>query len=193
MSFHEVAALVIFCAVVIGTVGTVLVPITVQLPAAWHKHIPFKSVSISYAGVPVAGTLLMLMTGVLDGRTFAAGIVGDDRMKPYGIVILFMALAYMSSCKYFQLLDCSGALGLAWRRQGQHGVGGRVGVGVGQGTVCIQGIAPVAVAFGAAFVKCCGCAYCHLLGQHTRVPTSQQLPCALQCLRLASCSMLAAA
>jgi uncharacterized membrane protein len=99
MNFHEVAALIIFCAVMLGTVVTVLVPITVQLPAAWHKHLAFKSVSISYAGIPVAGTLLMLMTGVLDGQTFAAGIVGDDSMKPYGIVILFMALAYMSSCE----------------------------------------------------------------------------------------------
>jgi hypothetical protein len=100
MSFHAVAALVIFCAVVLVTVVLVLVPVTIQLPAAWHQHLPFKSVSISYAGVPVAGTLLMLMTGVLDGQSFASGIVGDEHLKPYGIVILFMALAYMSSCKH---------------------------------------------------------------------------------------------
>lgn len=100
MSFHEVAALVIFCAVVLVTVVLVLVPVTIQLPAAWHQHLPFKLVSISYAGVPVAGTLLMLMTGVLDGQSFASGIVGDEHLKPYGIVILFMALAYMSSCKH---------------------------------------------------------------------------------------------
>jgi hypothetical protein len=99
MSFHAVAALVLFCAVVLATVVLVLVPVTIQLPAAWHQHLPFRSVSISYAGVPVAGTLLMLMTGVLDGQSFAAGIVGDEHLKPYGIVILFMALAYMSSCK----------------------------------------------------------------------------------------------
>jgi hypothetical protein len=96
-TFHEVAALVVFVAVVIGTVVTVLWPISVPLPGSWRKHVPFASVSISYAGVPVAGTLLMLATGVLDGKSFAAGIVGDDRMKPYGIVILFMALAYMST------------------------------------------------------------------------------------------------
>jgi len=100
MDFHEIAALVIFSAVVLLTVVLVLVPVTVQLPAGLqHKLLPFKSISISYAAVPAVGTLVMLMTGVLDGSSLATGIVGDANMKPYGIVILFMALAYMSSCE----------------------------------------------------------------------------------------------
>jgi hypothetical protein len=97
--FHEIAALVIFVLVVLATVVLVLWPAAIRLPAAWHHHLPCSSISISYAAAPVAGTLLMLITGVLDGRSFAAGIVGDESMKPYGIVILFMSLAYMSSCE----------------------------------------------------------------------------------------------
>lgn len=99
MNFHEIAALVIFCAVVVLTVVLVLVPVSVPLPARWCRCLPISSVVLSYAGVPVFGTLVMLMTGVLDGNSFATGIVGDDTMKPYGIVILFMALAYMAACE----------------------------------------------------------------------------------------------
>jgi hypothetical protein len=97
MDFHQAAALVIFCAVVLLTVVLVLVPLTVHLPASCSRRLRLSSFSISYAVVPVLGTLVMLMTGVLDGQSLAAGIVGDEHMKPYGIVILFMALAYMSS------------------------------------------------------------------------------------------------
>lgn len=100
MTFQAVAALVLFGLTILATVALVLRPVAIQLPAAWHRHLRCSSVGISYAAAPVAGTLLMLATGALDGASFAAGIVGDDRMKPYGIVILFMALAYMSSCEW---------------------------------------------------------------------------------------------
>ncbi|WIA38186.1 hypothetical protein OEZ86_001535 [Tetradesmus obliquus] len=48
----------------------------------------------------------MLATGSLNGRTLAAGIVGDATLKPYGILILFMALAYISTS-----LDMTGCFG----------------------------------------------------------------------------------
>uniref|UniRef100_A0A383W390 Citrate transporter-like domain-containing protein n=1 Tax=Tetradesmus obliquus TaxID=3088 RepID=A0A383W390_TETOB len=48
----------------------------------------------------------MLATGSLNGRTLAAGIVGDATLKPYGILILFMALAYVSTS-----LDMTGCFG----------------------------------------------------------------------------------
>lgn len=49
----------------------------------------------------------MLCTGSLDGTTLAKGIVGDPHLKPYGIVILFLALAYIAAS-----LDSTGCL--AW-------------------------------------------------------------------------------
>lgn len=100
-NFHEVAALVIFVAVIVATMLLVLVPVSLPLPAALARRCKLpQRVSISYAAVPVVGALLMLCTGVLDGASFATGIVGDEHLKPYGIVILFMALAFMAACKF---------------------------------------------------------------------------------------------
>lgn len=105
MLFKEIAALVIFCLVIAFTILLVLIPVTVKIPR-WTK-LPVKRLTISYAVVPVAGVILMLCTGSLNGPTLAKGIVGDPNLKPYGIVILFLALAYISTS-----LDSTGCL--AW-------------------------------------------------------------------------------
>lgn len=103
MQFTEVAALVVFLLVIALVVLLVLVPLSVQLPA-WTR---LKGrVPLHYSGVPVVGVLLMLACGCLNGATLAAGIVGDANLKPYGIVILFMALAYISTS-----LDMTGCFG----------------------------------------------------------------------------------
>jgi hypothetical protein len=97
---QQAAALAIFCAVVVGTVLLVLVPLSLPIPAAAQRRLRLPPrLALSYAGVPLAGTLLMLAAGALDGASLAAGIVGDDALQPYGIVILFMSLAYMSTCE----------------------------------------------------------------------------------------------
>jgi hypothetical protein len=105
MQFQEVAALVIFCTVIALVVLLVLVPVSVQLPS-WRRGSPGWKLPLHYSGVPVAGVLAMLATGSLNGRTLAAGIVGDATLKPYGILILFMALAYISTS-----LDMTGCFG----------------------------------------------------------------------------------
>jgi hypothetical protein len=111
MQFQEVAALVIFCAVIALVVLLVLVPVSVQLPT-WIGHQRLK-VPLHYSFVPVVGVLAMLATGSLNGRTLAAGIVGDATLKPYGILILFMALAYISTS-----LDMTGCFGWLVRAVG---------------------------------------------------------------------------
>eukprot|EP00878_Enallax_costatus_P028647 GHUV01030961.1.p1 GENE.GHUV01030961.1~~GHUV01030961.1.p1 ORF type:complete len:160 (-),score=10.49 GHUV01030961.1:365-844(-) len=107
MLFKDIAALVIFCLVILLTIVLVLVPVTVKVPARLAARVRIKQLTISYAAVPVAGAILMLCTGSLTGQTFAQGIVGDQHLKPYGIVILFLALAYISTS-----LDSTGCL--AW-------------------------------------------------------------------------------
>jgi di/tricarboxylate transporter len=105
MQFQEVAALVIFCAVIALVVLLVLVPVSLQLPP-WKTGARRWKLRLHYSGVPVVGVLAMLATGSLNGRTLAAGIVGDATLKPYGILILFMALAYISTS-----LDMTGCFG----------------------------------------------------------------------------------
>ena len=41
----------------------------------------------------VVGLLVLLAAGQADGTTLKQGIVGDDRIKPYNIVIIFMSQA----------------------------------------------------------------------------------------------------
>jgi Na+/H+ antiporter NhaD/arsenite permease-like protein len=101
MGIPQVAALVIFIAVVCGVIGLVLHPASCKLPRT--KVV----VPISYSVVPLLGVLLMLICGSLDGAGLARGIVGNADMQPYSIVILFMALAYISSS-----LDSTGVF--AW-------------------------------------------------------------------------------
>lgn len=116
MQFQEVAALVIFCAVIALVVLLVLVPVSVQLPA-WRRGSSGLKFPLHYSGVPVVGVLAMLATGSLNGRTLAAGIVGDATLKPYGILILFMALAYISTS-----LDMTGCFGWLVRQQAGPGL-----------------------------------------------------------------------
>jgi hypothetical protein len=112
MQFQEVAALVIFCAVIALVVLLVLVPVSLQLPP-WKKGARRWRLRLHYSGVPVVGVLAMLATGSLNGGTLAAGIVGDATLKPYGILILFMALAYISTS-----LDMTGCFGWLVRHLG---------------------------------------------------------------------------
>ena len=101
MGIPQIAALVVFLAVVCAVIGLVLHPVSVKVPYT-STRIP-----VSYSVVPLLGALLMLACGSLDGPGLARGIVGNDDLQPYSIVILFMALAYISSS-----LDSTGVF--AW-------------------------------------------------------------------------------
>lgn len=51
--------------------------------------------NLDYSMIPLAFTLLMWMTTLIDTEIVTYGIVGDSRIRPYAIVILFMSLAYV--------------------------------------------------------------------------------------------------
>lgn len=104
MSFQEIAALVIFLLVILGVLLLVLLPVSIRLSCGqWGS----MNVSLSYCWVPVVGVLAMLATRAANPGTLAKGIIGDANMQPYGIVILFLAVAYISTS-----LDMTGVF--AW-------------------------------------------------------------------------------
>lgn len=95
MSFASVAALLIFLLVVAAVIFLVLRPVS------------NRRVTVSYAYVPVLGVFLSLLAGSLSLANVRNGIVGDENIRPYGILILFMSLAYQSGS-----LDMTGVF--AW-------------------------------------------------------------------------------
>lgn len=116
---REAAVLSVFCVTVVTVVGLVLVPLRVHLPAWTRLRRPVR---LHYACVPPLSVAVMVAIGALDARGLTAGIVGDAKLRPYGIVVLFMCLAYMSIS-----LDCTGAFGwLALRLTRASGGRGRV-------------------------------------------------------------------
>lgn len=62
-------------------------------------------ISISLTTAPVIAVILLLATTTINGSTIRLGIVGDENVKPYDVLVLFIALAYISIA-----LDGTGAL-----------------------------------------------------------------------------------
>ncbi|TLD34600.1 hypothetical protein E2P81_ATG04765 [Venturia nashicola] len=60
---------------------------------------------ISLLTAPVIGVILLLMTTTIHGSTIKLGIKGDENVKPYDVLVLFISLAYISIA-----LDGTGAL-----------------------------------------------------------------------------------
>ncbi|KAE9986613.1 hypothetical protein EG328_005222 [Venturia inaequalis] len=63
------------------------------------------SFPISLQTAPVIGVILLLMTTTIHGSTIKLGIKGDENVKPYDVLVLFISLAYISIA-----LDGTGAL-----------------------------------------------------------------------------------
>ncbi|GAA5860932.1 hypothetical protein JCM3774_003192 [Rhodotorula dairenensis] len=63
------------------------------------------SVPLDLRWAPVVGVLFLLATTVLPGDVVRLGIVGDDSVRPYDVLVLFIALAYISTA-----LDSTGGL-----------------------------------------------------------------------------------
>ncbi|RMD39870.1 hypothetical protein DV735_g5264, partial [Chaetothyriales sp. CBS 134920] len=63
------------------------------------------NVWLSLTTAPVIGVLLLLATTTINGSTIRLGIVGDQHVKPYDVLVLFTSLAYISIA-----LDGTGAL-----------------------------------------------------------------------------------
>jgi Na+/H+ antiporter NhaD/arsenite permease-like protein len=100
-SLGGVASIVLFAAVIVVVIALVVRPVSVHLP--WSAG----PLALSYSLVPVLGGLLLLAFRCLTVAQLWDGIRGSDHIKPYGIVILFMSLAYQAAS-----LDATG--GLAW-------------------------------------------------------------------------------
>ncbi|GJN90034.1 hypothetical protein Rhopal_003031-T1 [Rhodotorula paludigena] len=54
---------------------------------------------------PVLAVVFLLATTVIDGRVVRLGIVGEDGVRPYDVLVLFISLAYISTA-----LDSTGGL-----------------------------------------------------------------------------------
>ncbi|KAK5189314.1 hypothetical protein LTR96_010900 [Exophiala xenobiotica] len=61
--------------------------------------------SLSLKTAPVIGVILLLATTTIHGSTIKLGIKGDESIKPYDVLVLFISLAYISIA-----LDGTGAL-----------------------------------------------------------------------------------
>lgn len=48
--------------------------------------------SLSLKTAPVIGVLLLLATTTINGSTIKLGIVGDENIKPYDVLVLFISL-----------------------------------------------------------------------------------------------------
>jgi Na+/H+ antiporter NhaD/arsenite permease-like protein len=98
-SFPAVAALVVFCLCIVGVMIFVFRPVIVT----WKG----VAVRLQYYCVPVVAVLLMLACTSMTIADVGRGLVGNDQIKPYSIIVLFMSMAYIASS-----LDATGVF--AW-------------------------------------------------------------------------------
>lgn len=63
------------------------------------------SVPLDLRWAPVVGVLFLLATTAIPGDVVRLGIVGDDSVRPYDVLVLFISLAYISTA-----LDSTGGL-----------------------------------------------------------------------------------
>ncbi|KPI38501.1 uncharacterized protein AB675_4090 [Cyphellophora attinorum] len=78
--------------------------------------------TLSLLTAPLIGVLLLLATTTINGSTIRLGIVGDENVKPYEVLVLFISLAYISIA-----LDGTGALeAIAFWVSKQGGSSGRL-------------------------------------------------------------------
>ena len=57
---------------------------------------------------PVIGVILLLATTTIDGNTIRLGIKGDENIKPYDVLVLFISLVSMRQLKIESLLTFEG-------------------------------------------------------------------------------------
>ncbi|EHY51895.1 hypothetical protein ABEF92_000357 [Exophiala dermatitidis] len=119
---HSGFILAVFCIVSAFVIWPVRIPIPTALgrlivsclrrtriiPASsYHElsHLQPLHFSLSLKTAPVIGVILLLATTTIHGSTIRLGIVGDETIKPYDVLVLFISLAYISIA-----LDGTGAL-----------------------------------------------------------------------------------
>ncbi|KAG2453996.1 hypothetical protein HYH02_001039 [Chlamydomonas schloesseri] len=106
-TFPAIAALVIFCLAIVFTLLLVFksVSVTVPLPASYGRK-PLR-IAVKYYIAPVVAVLLMLACTCMSIQDVGRGLAGNDQIKPYGILVLFMSMAYIAGS-----LDATGIF--AW-------------------------------------------------------------------------------
>jgi len=67
----------------------------VKIPLKFIKTKKPFSIMLDYATVPLIGVLLLYISGAINLTNIAYGIVGNENLRPYEIIILFFALAYL--------------------------------------------------------------------------------------------------
>jgi Na+/H+ antiporter NhaD/arsenite permease-like protein len=88
----EALPLVIFCLTVFAVLVLVIVEPSIPLP---RRCFGDKTLAISYGWVPILGVIILLIAGDCSSQALKLGFVGDDKVEPYAIIILFMSQAYM--------------------------------------------------------------------------------------------------
>lgn len=62
-------------------------------PEEYERHINAKlSFPVSLQTAPVIGVVLLLATTTIHGSTIKLGIKGDENVKPYDVLVLFISL-----------------------------------------------------------------------------------------------------
>lgn len=101
--------LVVFVVVVIAMFCCLLCNLRIPIPRCFgckHTHI-----RVEYYIPPCLGVIVLLVSKVLTLReAWEGGMVGDDQIRPYVILILFNSLAYM--CVAFDMTGCLSYLAL---------------------------------------------------------------------------------
>ncbi|PNH12009.1 Arsenical pump membrane protein [Tetrabaena socialis] len=104
--FPAVAALVIFCLCIVATILLVFKAVTLRVPLARHGRKPLV-VQVRYYAAPVVAVCAMLACTSMTPADVGRGLLGNDQIQPYGILILFMSMAYIAGS-----LDATGVF--AW-------------------------------------------------------------------------------
>lgn len=118
---HSGFILAVFCIVSIFVIWPVKIPLAKVLQRPFLLslrktriigHGDFKALStrnlyfsLSLLTAPLIGVILLLATTTINGSTIRLGIVGDETIKPYDVLVLFISLAYIAIA-----LDGTGAL-----------------------------------------------------------------------------------
>ncbi|EFJ51291.1 hypothetical protein VOLCADRAFT_116516 [Volvox carteri f. nagariensis] len=103
-SFRAIAALVIFCLAIVLTIFLVFKAVVWRIPVPGRQ--PFM-ISVKYYVAPVAAVLAMLACTSMSIADVGRGLLGNSQIQPYGILILFMSMAYIAGS-----LDATGVF--AW-------------------------------------------------------------------------------
>ena len=92
-NFPAIAALVIFGLAIVATLFLVFKAVALKLPVPGRR--PF-TIAVKYYIAPVIAVLAMLACTSMSIGDVGRGLLGNSQIQPYGILILFMSMAYIA-------------------------------------------------------------------------------------------------